>query len=84
VLASPRPLRALWESSTGPRDTVFTIEFAALANQRKALRAVVLMTAVSRILVMEDHLGLTAGQPETVALVDRLIEECEGGPRLSR
>jgi len=39
ALASDRPLRALWEMSTDPRGAVFTMEFAALANHRKAIRA---------------------------------------------
>jgi TetR/AcrR family transcriptional regulator len=38
ALASKRPLRALWELSTDPRGTAFTLEFAALANHRKAIR----------------------------------------------
>jgi AcrR family transcriptional regulator len=36
--ASARPLRALWELSTDPRGAIFTMEFVALANHRKALR----------------------------------------------
>ena len=39
ALASERPLRALWELTTDPRGAVFTMEFAALANHRKAIRA---------------------------------------------
>lgn len=39
VLDSPRPLHALWEFSTDPAGTALTMEFAALANHRKALRA---------------------------------------------
>jgi AcrR family transcriptional regulator len=39
ALASPRPLRALWELSNDPTGTALTIEFAALANHRKAIRA---------------------------------------------
>jgi len=38
ALASDRPLRALWQLSTDPRGTAFTMEFAALANHRKAIR----------------------------------------------
>jgi TetR/AcrR family transcriptional regulator len=38
ALASHRPLRALWQLSTDPRGTAFTMEFAALANHRKAIR----------------------------------------------
>ena len=39
ALASDRPLRALWELTTDPRGAVFTMEFAALANHRKPIRA---------------------------------------------
>lgn len=39
ALASNRPLRALWELTIDPRGSVFTMEFAALANHRKAIRA---------------------------------------------
>ncbi|MBM4268971.1 MAG: TetR/AcrR family transcriptional regulator [Deltaproteobacteria bacterium] len=39
ALASDQPLRSLWEISTDPRGTAFTMEFAALANHRKAIRA---------------------------------------------
>ena len=39
VLASPFPLRALWELSNDPAAGALTIEFAALANHRKAIRA---------------------------------------------
>jgi TetR/AcrR family transcriptional regulator len=38
ALASDRPLRALWQLSIDPRGTAFTMEFAALANHRKAIR----------------------------------------------
>jgi AcrR family transcriptional regulator len=39
ALASPQPLRALWELSTDPTGVVLTIELFALANHRKAIRA---------------------------------------------
>jgi AcrR family transcriptional regulator len=39
VLASPQPLWALWRFSTIPTGTVLTMEFIALANHRKAIRA---------------------------------------------
>jgi TetR/AcrR family transcriptional regulator len=39
ALASPRPLRALWEYSTDRSSIAFTMEFAALANHRKSMRA---------------------------------------------
>jgi TetR/AcrR family transcriptional regulator len=39
AVASDRPLRALWALTTDPRGAAFTMEFAALANHRKAIRA---------------------------------------------
>lgn len=39
ALASDRPLRALWEFSNEPAGTTLTVEFAALANHRKAIRS---------------------------------------------
>src|SRR5262249_4443223 len=38
-LASPQPLRALWEYSTDPAGTALTMEFSGLANHRKAIKA---------------------------------------------
>jgi AcrR family transcriptional regulator len=39
VLESPQPLRALWELSIELSGTAFTVEFTAVANHRKAIRA---------------------------------------------
>jgi TetR/AcrR family transcriptional regulator len=39
ALASEQPLRALWEFSTETASTTLTMEFIALANHRKAIRA---------------------------------------------
>jgi AcrR family transcriptional regulator len=39
ALRSPQPLWALWRFSTGPAATAVTMEFVALANHRKALKA---------------------------------------------
>src|SRR5215217_7146122 len=39
ALASPQPLRAMWAFSSEPAGNTFTVEFAALANHRKAIRA---------------------------------------------
>lgn len=38
ALASPKPLRALWELSSDPDVTALQIEMMALANHRKAIR----------------------------------------------
>lgn len=39
ALNSPQPLWALWELTTDAKGTALTMEFIALANHRKALRA---------------------------------------------
>ena len=39
ALASQQPLRALWEFLSHPAGTILTMEFSALANHRKAIRA---------------------------------------------
>jgi len=44
ALAGDRPLRAIWEIAIDPRGTAFTMEFAALANHRKAIRAEIART----------------------------------------
>jgi len=116
ALASRTPLRALWTFSCEPAGTALTIEFAALANHRKAIRAeiaesaerfrveqadvlsgvleragidpdevphvvvLVLVTALSRILAMEDTLGIVTGHAETLALVERWLDEVEPLP----
>ncbi|MGH3626017.1 MAG: TetR/AcrR family transcriptional regulator, partial [Sciscionella sp.] len=95
ALQSPQPLWALWQFSTDPAATALTMEYVALANHRKALKAEiayyaerfreeqrktlstvlerygmdavevpplvwpVLMTSVSRVLVMEQALGMS-------------------------
>lgn len=45
ALASPQPLWALWDYSRDPRGTALTMEFAALANHRPAIRAEVARVA---------------------------------------
>jgi AcrR family transcriptional regulator len=116
ALQSPQPLWALWRFSTDPAATAVTMEFAALANHRKALKAEiayyaerfreeqrkvlstalerygvdfvqvpslvwsVLMTSVSRVLVMEQTLGMSAGHAETIEFVERYLHQLEGNP----
>jgi TetR/AcrR family transcriptional regulator len=116
VLQSPQPLWALWRFSTDPAATAITMEFIALANHRKALKAEiayyaerfreeqqkalstvlqrygvdaaqvpplvwsVLMTSVSRVLVIEQALGMSAGHAETVEFVERYLHRLEGDP----
>lgn len=116
ALASPQPLRAWWDFISDPMWTAFLVEFMALANHRKAIKAeiaayaerfrreqvdalasilekygvdpeefppdaaLVLVTAISRILAMEEGLGLTTGHTETRALVERYLTRFEGEP----
>jgi len=116
VLQARQPLWALWRFSTDPAATAITMEFIALANHRKALKAEiayyaerfrdeqqkalstvlhrygvdaaqvpplvwsVLMTSVSRVLVIEQALGMSAGHAETVDFVERYLHRLEGDP----
>jgi AcrR family transcriptional regulator len=116
VLNSPQPLWAIWKWATDPSSVAFWTEFAALANHRKALSAViayygerfrdeerkaisaalarygvaesevpaivwtVFSTSVSRMLVMEQALGITDGHSETVEFCERFIRRLEGDP----
>jgi len=123
ALASDQPLWALWDFSNEPAGTALYMEFAALANHRKAIRAeiaayaerfrqqqldalsavlaagegdphgdddgeelspvafLVLMTAVSRTVAMEEGLGMSQGHPEAWALIERRLIELEGPRR---
>jgi AcrR family transcriptional regulator len=116
VLQARQPLWALWRFSTDPAATAITMEFIALANHRKALKAEiayyaerfrdeqqkalstvlhrygvdtaqvpplvwsVLMTSVSRVMVIEQALGMSAGHAETVEFVERYLQRLEGDP----
>jgi TetR/AcrR family transcriptional regulator len=115
AVASDRPLRALWALTTDPRGAAFTMEFAALANHRKAIRAeiasyaervrqmqiealarvldgaglpadmwppvVVLqaMTGIAQVIALEEALSITTGHDETLAFVERHIDDLEAG-----
>lgn len=115
ALASDHPLRALWEYSIDPRGTSLTMEFVALANHRKLIRAEiaryaeqfrtqqiealttvlggdgvdlgslpavvlsVLLTSLSRVLVMERVLGTSVGHADTVELVERWLRRLDDG-----
>ena len=120
ALQSSQPLWALWRFSSDPAATAITMEFVALANHRKALKAEiayyaerfreeqqnalstvlqrygvdraevpplvwsVLMTSVSRVLVMEQALGMSSGHAETVEFVERYLHRLEGDPETVR
>jgi AcrR family transcriptional regulator len=52
-------------------------------NPSAAVTLMVLMSAISRFLVMEQALGMSAGHAETVALVERYLVQFEGERRPS-
>jgi hypothetical protein len=77
ALQSHQPLWALWEMSRDPRGTVLTMEFAALANHRPAIRdeiaAVAERLRAQQVEVLADVLdrhGITVDEcPPVVAAV---------------
>lgn len=117
VLQSPQPLWALWRFGTDPAFTRISMEFMALANHRKEMRAeiayyaerfredqrqavaaalerygedredmppvvwTVLMTSLSRFLVLEQAVGISGGHAETMALVESYLRRLEGEPQ---
>jgi AcrR family transcriptional regulator len=117
ALQTSQPLWALWRFGTDPEPTRLTMEFVALANHRKSMRAEiayyaerfrdeqrkavatalerydihpddvppivwsVLITNVSRFLVMEQWLGMSAGHAETIELVEGYLRRLEGDPQ---
>lgn len=68
VLASDRPLRALWERSIDPETTTLRHEFIALANHRKTIKELV-ARSTKRILNMQ------------VAAISELFERHEIRPK---
>lgn len=117
LLQSPQPLWALWRFGTDPAFTRISMEFVALANHRKDMRAeiahyaerfreeqrtavaaalqrygadnedvpavvwTVLMTSLSRMLVLEQAIGMSGGHAETVELVEKYLRRLEGEPQ---
>lgn len=123
MLKSPQPLWALWRFGTDPAFTRISMEFMALANHRKDMRAeiayyaerfreeqrqavatalerygsriqdegqdidippvvwTVLMSSLSRFLVLEQSIGMSAGHAETVELVENYLRRLEGEPQ---
>lgn len=120
ALASPEPLRALWEFSRKSADTVLETEFLSLAHHRKTIRnelardgdnfrsmqfeglsralgnyqldddgcsaeiVAVLLTSISRNLVMEKDLGMSAGHRKTFEYVERWLDRLERRKARSR
>ncbi|OBA84357.1 TetR family transcriptional regulator [Mycobacterium sp. 1164966.3] len=117
ALQAPQPLWALWRFGTDPAFTRISMEFMALANHRKELRAeiayyaerfrevqrqavttalqrygvdgndvppvvwTVLMTSLSRMLVLEQSIGMSGGHAETMEQVENYLRRLEGEPQ---
>jgi TetR/AcrR family transcriptional regulator len=117
ALESDCSLHTIWKFTTSPPGATFTIEFAALANHRKAVRAdvahyverfhamqldaittvlaahgvapevcppmVVLhaMTGMIQIMSFEKSIGVSTGHDESVAFIERYIDEFERDAR---
>ena len=117
ALQSAQPLWALWRFGTDPAFTRISMEFMALANHRKEMRAeiayyaqrfreeqrqavnaaqqrygvdsndvppvvwTVLMTSLSRMLVLEQAIGMSGGHVETMDLVENYLRRLEGEPQ---
>jgi AcrR family transcriptional regulator len=117
LMQSPQPLWAVWRFGTDPAFTRISMEFMALANHRKEMRAEiayyaqrfreeqrqavttalqkygvareemppvvvsVLMSSLSRFLVLEQAVGISDGHAETVELVESYLRRLEGEPQ---
>lgn len=117
ALSSDQPLWALWGVTHDQANTALNMEFMALGNHRKAIRAevatysrkfrnaqlealsgvlegygidpetwppvsvILLLSAVSRFLLMEDAYELDMGHEETIAIIERHLRELEGERR---
>lgn len=83
ALAGPRPLHALWEDATEPRGARLLMEFMALANHRKAIRAELALwadqwrdaqvTALSEILRVGDDWRTPEVVSVLMACVGRML-----------
>lgn len=105
------PLRVVWESMTEYSAAALTVEFMALANHRKTIRAeildvterlrsaqldavrdrwdqfgfsedgpppegiVFLLQAISKMVVLEESIGMTSGHREVLEFVERTVED---------
>jgi AcrR family transcriptional regulator len=117
ILDSDQPLRALWEFSTKSGAAALTMEFVALANHRKTIRAelarhaerfraveidalsgvmqrhgispdeyppaamAVLIASLSRVLMLERALGMSAGHAELLELIEQRLRTFDGDPK---
>jgi TetR/AcrR family transcriptional regulator len=116
VLDSDQPLRALWAFSIEPGAASLTMEFVALANHRKAIRAelahhaerfraveiaaltkvmqrhgissdkyppaaiAVLIASLSRVLMLEQAMGVSAGHAELLELIEQHLRAFDDDP----
>ena len=114
ALASPQPLWGLWDVLNDQPNSALTMEFIALANHRKAIRAeiaasgrrfrrlqlkmlssvledygvdpvswppasvILLLSGISRFLLIEEAFDVEIGHADTVAVVERHIRALEG------
>ena len=87
ALASPQPLRALWELSSEPAGTVLTMEISALANHRKAIRSELATYAeqfrrlqIDAVTALFDRYGVEAGDltPEAVVVLMTSLSQVLG------
>jgi AcrR family transcriptional regulator len=84
ALASPEPLRALWEFASDPAGATMTMEFSALANHRKAIRTELaayaeqfrrLQSEALAALLASSGIDVEAFPPETLAFVMTAIAQ---------
>ena len=87
ALASPQPLRALWELSSEPAGTVLTMEISALANHRKAIRSELATYAeqfrrlqIDAVAALFERYGVEAGDltPEAVVVLMTSLSQVLG------
>ncbi|HKY66653.1 MAG TPA: TetR/AcrR family transcriptional regulator [Acidimicrobiales bacterium] len=87
ALASPQPLRALWELSSEPAGTVLTMEISALANHRKAIRSELATYAeqfrrlqIDAVGALFERYGVEAGDltPEAVVVLMTSLSQVLG------
>jgi AcrR family transcriptional regulator len=77
ALASDTPLQALWEMTVDPRGTRLIMEFMALGNHRKAIRAELAAGAeqfrqaqvAALTLILREHAAAGALPPEVVSIL---------------
>lgn len=117
ALADSDPIEALWRYQTDSARTALGVEFLALANHRKAIRAEIsrfatharelqaralaplldeagnrmsaecasmLLTSISRNIIMESAVGISLGHADSKALVEIALTQLGAGKRRSQ